>query len=158
VRCNDLDDVIEAMAEGERLSADHHAHVANCARCQSRVAMARALDRLLATRETPQPPPAFTFHLMERVGRDSWRAEQLVDVGFNIAVAAGATLVTAGVVGLAWSFGWLTMEPPTLEAVGTAIEPWLSNTLDKGPTVALAALLLTSALGLWWWVEGEASL
>ncbi|MGE0464570.1 MAG: anti-sigma factor [Vicinamibacterales bacterium] len=158
MRCDDLDDVIEAIAEGEAASAEHHAHVAGCAHCQARLAMARAVDRLLATRETPEPPAAFTFRVMERVGHAEWRAEQLVDVGFNVAVAAGIGLVVAGLVGLAWSLGWVTAERPTLEAVGTAIEPWLSNTLAKGPTVGLAALLLTSALGLWWWVEGEASL
>ncbi|MCC7181771.1 MAG: hypothetical protein IT177_25555 [Acidobacteria bacterium] len=158
MRCDDLDDVIEALAEGDTLSAEYHAHVAGCSRCQARLAMARAVDRLLATREAPVPPAAFTFRVMERVGRAEWRAEQLVDVGFNVAVAAGIALVVAGVVGLAWSLGWLTVERPTLEAVGAAIEPWVSSTLARGPTVVLAALLLTSALGLWWWVEGEASL
>jgi len=158
VRCDDLDDVIEALAEGEALSAEHHAHVAGCARCQARLAMARAVDRLLASREAPEPPGAFTFRVMERVGREQWRAEQIVDVGFNVAVVAGVALVVAGAVGLAWSMGWLTVERPTLEAMSTAIESWLASTLAKGPTVALAALLLTSALGLWWWVEGETSL
>ena len=157
MRCDELDAIIEAIAEGQARAGDHDAHLATCARCQSRVAMAQALDRLLATRETPEPPAAFTYRVMERVGREEWRVEQWMDVGFNVAVAAGVALVVAGVAGLAWSLGWLTVDRPTLEAVGTAIEPWVSSTLSKGPTVALAAVLLTTALGLWWWVEGEAS-
>jgi len=158
VRCDELDQIIEAIAEGQALAGDHDAHLATCARCRSRVAMAQAVDRLLATRETPEPPAGFTYRVMERVGREEWRAEQLMDVGFNVAVAAGVALVVAGAVGLAWSLGWLTVDRPTLEAVSAALEPWLSSTLSKGPTVLLAAVLLTSALGLWWWVEGEASL
>jgi anti-sigma factor RsiW len=157
VRCDDLDAIIEAIAEGQALAGDDDAHLTTCARCQSRVAMAQALDRLLATRETPEPPAAFTYGVMERVGREEWRAEQLMDVGFNVAVAAGVALVVAGAMGLAWSLGWLTVDRPTLEAVSRAIEPWVSSTLSKGPTVVLAAVLLTTALGLWWWVEGEAS-
>ena len=158
MRCDDLDAIIEAIAEGQAPAGDDDAHLAGCARCQARVGMAQALERLLATRETPEPPAAFTVRVMERVGHERWRAEQLVDVGFNVAVAAGLALVVAGVAGLAWAFGWFTVDRPTLEAVSTALAPWISNTLAKGQTVALAAVLLTSALGLWWWVEGEASL
>ncbi len=158
MRCDDLDAIIEAIAEGQAPAGDYDAHLASCPRCQARVATAQALDRLLATRETPEPPAGFTYRVMERVGREQWRAEQLMDVGFNVAVAAGVALVVAGAVSLAWSLGWLTVDRPTLETVSTAIEPWVSTTLSKGPTVALAAVLLTTALGLWWWVEGEASL
>jgi anti-sigma factor RsiW len=157
VHCDDLDAIIEALAEGQAPAGDHDAHLATCARCQSRVALAQTLDRLLATRETPEPPASFTYRVMERVGREEWRAEQWMDAGFNVAVAAGVALVVAGAAGLAWSLGWLTVDRPTLQAVSTAIEPWISSTLSKGPTVLLAAVLLTSALGLWWWVEGEAS-
>ena len=63
-----------------------------------------------------------------------------------------------GGVALAFSLGWLTVDRPTIEALGTAVQPWLTRLADDLRTVVLAAMLLTSALALWWWVEGESSL
>ena len=48
MRCDDLDAIIEAIADGQTPAGEHDAHLASCARCQARVAMAQALDRLLA--------------------------------------------------------------------------------------------------------------
>jgi anti-sigma factor RsiW len=155
VDCRQLDDLIEPLAEGETPPAEVAAHLAGCANCQARVALARSLDRLLATREWPAPPADFTARVMRRVSQDQWRTEQWVDTGFNIAVAVGVVLVLAGAAGLAWALGWLTSDPPTLAALGVAAEPWLARATTQARTLGMAALLLTVVLALWWWVEGE---
>ena len=155
--CHQLDELIEAIAEGERPPADAEAHLATCPRCAASLALARALDRTLAARELPLPPQGFTARVMQQVGHERWRTEQIVDFGFNIAIAIGIGLITIGGVALAYSFGWLTVDRPTIEALGTAVQPWLTRLGDDLRTVILAAMLLTSALALWWWVEGESS-
>ena len=156
--CHQLDELIEAIAEGEPPPAEAERHLAACPRCAASLALARALDRSLMARDTPVPPPGFTARVMQQVGQDRWRTEQIVDIGFNIAIAFGIGLIAIGGVALAFSFGWLTVDRPTIEALGTAVQPWLSRLADDLRTVVLAALLLTSALALWWWVEGESSL
>ena len=156
--CHQLDELIEAIAEGERPPDEVEAHIATCARCTASLTLARALDRTLLARELPLPPQGFTARVMQQVGQERWRTEQIVDIGFNIAIAIGVGLITVGGVALAFSFGWLTVDRPTIEALGTAVQPWLSRLADDLRTVVLAAMLLTSALALWWWVEGESSL
>jgi hypothetical protein len=158
VTCLQLDELIEAIAEGDRPPAAVDAHIATCPRCTASLALARALDRTLDAREAPAAPPGFTARVMQRVGQERWRTEQIVDIGFNITIAIGVGLIAVGGLALAYSFGWLTVDRPTIEALGAAVQPWLSRLADDLRTVVLAALLLTSALALWWWVEGESSL
>jgi anti-sigma factor RsiW len=158
VTCHQLDELIEAIAEGERPPAEAQAHLAACPRCTASLTLARALDRALMAREVPVPPQGFTARVMQQVGQERWRTEQIVDIGFNIAIAIGVGLIATGGVALAFSFGWLTVDRPTIAALGTAVQPWLSRLADDLRTVMLAAMLLTSALALWWWVEGESSL
>jgi predicted anti-sigma-YlaC factor YlaD len=158
VTCDEVDDLIEAVAEGDRPGAEVDAHLAACPGCANRLASAQALHRTLAARETPAPPPGFSARVMQRVGEEHWRAEQIVDLGFNIAIAAGVALMVAGAVAMIWSFGWLTVDRPTIEAVGAVVQPWVARLSDDLRTLGMAALLLTSALALWWWVEGESPL
>jgi len=158
VTCDQLDELIEAITDGESPPEECEAHLASCPRCTASLALARALDRTLLAREVPAPPPGFTARVMQGVGQERWRAEQIVDAGFNIAIAFGVALIALGAVALAFSFGWLTVDRPTIEALGAAVQPWLSSLADDLRTVGLAAMLLTSALAVWWWVEGESSL
>lgn len=153
--CNDLDDLIEPLAEGEDAGAEAAAHLDGCARCSARVAMARELDRLLLQRARPDPPPGFTAEVLRRVRHERWRTEQVVDVGFNIAVAAGVLVILSGVSGVLWSLGWFAVDLETLSAATLAVAPWTAGLADQAQTLVMAALLLSSALALWWWVEGE---
>ena len=154
MRCDDLERVIEAIADGSLApSPDQDAHFLTCARCRARLEQARQIERWLAHREVPQPPPSFTAAVMARVGQEQWRAERIVDLGFNLAVAAGVLVILAGGAGAAWSLGLFTITldaSALVEMLSAEMEGRLINQLQ---TVAVAALLLTSALGLWWWAE-----
>jgi anti-sigma factor RsiW len=153
VRCDELDDLIEAVAEGEPVPPDVEAHVSTCAGCRARVALAQAMDRLLRTREVPAPPEAFTLRVMRRVQQERWRVEQVVDAGFNLALAAGVLVVLGGTAGLLWSLGWFSIDLAALSAAA-AVAPWAPRVVSQAQTLVLAAALLSSALALWWWVEG----
>jgi predicted anti-sigma-YlaC factor YlaD len=159
VQCDDLDDLVEAVAAGDALTADARAHLAGCAACQGRVDHARALERLLRIREVPEPPGRFTMEVLRRVRRERWRAEQFVDAGFNLALALGGLTVLGGLAGLLWSFGWLSIDLAALGAASSALTPWTTRLWPEAQTFVIAAILLTSALALWWWVEnGEEAL
>jgi predicted anti-sigma-YlaC factor YlaD len=155
VGCHDADDLIEAMAEDEPVPADVATHVAGCARCRARVERARALDRLLRAREVPVPPEAFTLQVMRRVRQERWRVEQVVDAGFNVAIAAGSIVIVGGITGLLWSLGWFSVDVSALSTAVVAVAPWTTRLASEAQTLALAAVLLSSALALWWWVEGD---
>ena len=53
MRCADLDELVEAVVAGDPLPAEATAHLAGCASCQARVELARAVERLLRSREMP---------------------------------------------------------------------------------------------------------
>ena len=154
MRCNDLEPLIEAIADGSHeLSADDAAHVASCAICQQKIERARSIESLLSIREVAQPPASFTVAVMARVSQERWKAERAIDLGFNLAIAAGILVIVAGGAGLAWSLGFLSVVidlGAIWEAIGTEAT---GRVLSQVQTVAMSAVLLTMALVLWWWAE-----
>lgn len=158
MNCHDLDALIEAIADGSHVpDAAQAAHLATCAICQARLDQARGIEQWLSSREVVAPSAAFTGMVMARVGQERWKTERAVDLGFNLAMAAGVLVILAGGAGLAWSLGFLTISVD-LEAVWQALGSEVAGRfLSQVQTVAMAAVLLTMALGLWWWAEGDAA-
>jgi hypothetical protein len=157
--CDEVELIIEDLVDGSIAAAPAAAlHLEGCAACQSRLDRARAIERLLMTRDVPAPPPTFTSVVMSRIVRELWAVERAVDIGFNLALAAGALVIVAGVVGLAWSLGFLTIAID-VDALLRAAGPAMSERLfSEVQTLAMAATVLTMALVLWWWAEADSSL
>jgi hypothetical protein len=153
-RCDDLEPLIEAIADGSHsLSAEDEAHVTSCARCGAQLERARSIDSLLQMREVAVPPSSFTATVMTAVGHEKWQAERVIDLGFNLAMAAGVAVILAGAAGLAWSLGFLTITIDVgaiLQALDTEAT---GRVLSQVQTIAMSAVLLTMALVLWWWAE-----
>jgi len=152
--CDDLEPLIEAIADGSHvLAAEDAAHVASCARCGAGVERARAIESLLALREVPSPSASFTATVMTRIGREQWQTERVIDLGFNLAMAAGVAVILAGAAGLAWSLGFLTITIDTDTIVQLLNREAAGRVLSQVQTIAMSAVLLTMALVLWWWAE-----
>lgn len=156
--CDHLESLIEGIADGSAdLDAPAAAHLAGCPSCQARVERAREIDRFLMSREVPAPPAAFTANVMSLVRQDRWQVERAVDLGFNLAMAAGVLVILAGAGGLAWSLGFLSLTidvEAILEATRTELGGRL---LAQAQTIAMGAVLLTMAMALWWWTEADSS-
>jgi hypothetical protein len=154
VRCDELEPVIEAIADGAvEPSPEDRAHLSSCGRCSARLAQAHGIEQWLTARDAPVPPAAFTASVMARIVQEKWQTERVVDIGFNLAIAAGVLVILAGGAGLAWSLGFFTIQidvATLLDAATAQVEGRVVNQLQ---TVALAAVLLTMALVLWWWAE-----
>ena len=153
--CDEFEPLIEAIADGTlELSPDQRAHLASCDRCTARLEQARAIEQLLTIREVATPSPAFTQQVMAYVGREKWQTERAIDLGFNLAMAAGVFAILAGAVGAAWSLGLfsITIDVDAIARILDAANV-SGRILSQVQTVAMAALLLTMALGLWWWAE-----
>lgn len=156
MRCDQLEPLIEAIADGTvEPGADDRLHLETCGLCQSRVAGARSIERLLAAREPLAPPAPFTAGVMTLVGRARWQTERVFDLGFNLAIAAGLLLILAGGAGLAWSLGFLTITIDFDALVNAASTEFGGRVLSEVQTVAMGAVLLTMALALWWWAEAD---
>ncbi len=157
MRCNDLERLIEAIVDGSHVpGAADASHLASCPLCSRRLAAARSIENLLASREAAVPPASFTAAVMARVGQETWKTERVVDLGFNLFIAAGVIVIAAGAAGLAWSLGFLSIAID-LEAAWNALgSDMTGRVVSQVQTVVMAAALLTMALVLWWWAEAAA--
>ena len=154
MRCEHLEPLIEAIADGSHQpDAEQAEHLASCPRCPVRLSSARAIDDLLRLRSVELPPANFTASVLARVGRERWQAERVIDIGFNLAIAAGVMVIAAGGAGLAWSLGLLTITID-FDAIWRALGSDVTGrVLTQVQTFIMAAGLLTTALVLWWWAE-----
>lgn len=156
--CNHLEPLIEGLADGSvDLDSPGRAHLGSCAVCQARVEQARDIERFLVSREVPSPSSTFTAGVMALVHHDRWQAERIVDLGFNLAMAAGVLVILAGIGGFAWSLGFLTVTIDVAAAIEAARSELGGRLVSQVQTVVMAAVLLTMALALWWWTEADSS-
>lgn len=157
MRCDDLEPLIEAIADGTlELSAEDRAHLASCAVCSARFEDARRVEQWLAARELPLPPPTFTASVISRIGQQKWQTERVVDMGFNLAIAAGVLVILAGAFGLAWSLGFFTITVDVAALLDAAFSRVEGRVISQVQTVLISAVVLTMALVLWWWAEAAA--
>jgi anti-sigma factor RsiW len=157
MRCDGVQPFLEGIASGDAPDEAVAGHLASCSSCTGRVARAQAIDHALQARAAPVPPARFTADVMARIRRERWRAEQMLDAGFNVAVLAGALLVVAGLAGLFWLSG-LVAVGRDLASLSTAASSVLAKRLAGDfQLVMLAVVFLTTSLAVWWWAEGEMS-
>jgi hypothetical protein len=153
-RCDDLEPLIEELTDGTLpLSDEDAAHVASCAICSARIESARLIESLLAVREVAQPHATFTQSVMSLVVQERWKAERAIDLGFNLAIAAGIVVILSAGVGLLWSLGMLSVTIDLGAVLQSIDSPAAGRLLSQAQTVAMSAVLLTMALVLWWWAE-----
>ena len=154
MRCDELDLQIEAIADGTlEPSPTDRAHLESCAICSARLEHARRIGLLLSSREVPQPPAAFTASVMARIGHERWKVERAFDIGFNLAIAAAVLMIAAGAAGAAWSLEFFTISIDSDALVRAALSQVEGRVLNQVQSVLVAAVVLTMALGLWWWAE-----
>jgi anti-sigma factor RsiW len=149
--CAELDDLIELIAAGEfEPDADMRRHLATCPGCARALALAREIDRVLATQPAPTPSAGFTAALMGRLRRERWQSEQYLDLAFNVAIALA---IVAGVGGL-----WMVLAASGLAALSADLTRVFITTTGAIlapalPAYGLAAAVFVSGMVIWWWAE-----
>jgi hypothetical protein len=150
-----MDAIVDGSYEPD---AGERAHLDGCEVCRGRLAVSRSIEDWLQRRETPVVPQSFTAGVMARISKEAWRTERVIDLGFNVAVAAGLILIIGGAAGVAWSFGLFTLsiDADLLEAATRAIVD--DRLASNAQTVAMGTVLLAMTLGFWWWVESDSAM
>jgi anti-sigma factor RsiW len=151
--CEEADTLIEAVAVGESVPEELATHLAACAQCASRLALARRIDLTLKERLVPMASRGFTASVMARLRRDRWRTEQVVDLSFNIAVATGLLLVMGGIAGFAWRAGAFAIGGDIAALMVSATRTFVERAALDMRVITAIMLLASTAFGLWWWSE-----
>src|SRR5262245_28602166 len=155
--CDEALEAIEPIAAGELTPEGRVAdHVATCPNCSAALERARTVERLLRSRPAPKAPPQFTAQTLGRVRRARWRSDQMLDIGFNLAVAAIVVGVIVGVWSLANRSGLATVSNDAAGLFTSGLVAVAQRVAPAVPLYAGATALVLSALGIWWWAEREA--
>lgn len=154
--CDAWRDAVTQMAAGAPVPAAAKAHLETCAECRAELALARRIERVLATWPTPVPPVHFAGAVAAAARRETWRQEQVVDWGFNVALGGGLTAIGAGLAGLLWVVGATAGVDGAPQMARTAVSALLDTARDQAPVVGTATLLLGTTLAAWWWAEERA--
>ena len=153
--CRDSEDKIEALASGELIAdAAMSAHLAGCPRCQAQLGLARRIERLLE--EPPRPaPPGFVAAIERRLRRDWWKAEQFIDITFNLAIVGGLGAVLIGIWLLLEFSGLVVVTSDASSVFVSGLRSAVAGLSPRLPTYALAFLLVLTAMTVWWWVDED---
>jgi anti-sigma factor RsiW len=158
MQCDDVNVLIDAIAAGDNPDAETASHIASCARCSAALSNATVVERALRDFPATVVPSSFTNGVMGRIRRQRWRSEQMLDWTFNVAVSIGVLLIVGGLVGVAWMTGIVSIGGDLMTVLSEQSPILMNRLAHETQTIVLAAFLLTMALGLWWWVESDASL
>jgi anti-sigma factor RsiW len=152
--CADLDDLIEPLAAGEiARTGEVAAHLESCARCRQALALAVDMDRVLRAQRAPAVAAAFVTTVVARARRERWRAEQMLDMAFNAAVALA---VITGVGGLYALLAVTGMASVTADLVRLFVDAAGQVALRAAPQAwiyALTTAALVAGLAAWWWAD-----
>ena len=157
--CDEALEAIEPIAAGELTAEGRIAdHLRSCPNCAAALEEARRLERLLQARAVASAPPPFTARMMTRIRRERWRREQVLDVGFNLAIGAIGLAMIAGVWMALSRSGLAAVSNDAVDLVGTGLVALARRVAPAVPLYAAATALLVSAIGIWWWAERDAGL
>ena len=157
--CDDVLHLVEAIAAEDLEVADAvRAHFETCPRCAAALAAARSVELLLQSRPVAAPPPRFTATVVSRIRNDRWQVEQRVDRFFNLAIVAAVVVVVGAVAAMINLGVVIDAASWTWESLTTASRHLADEAVPMLVTYVAAALVLMSALGMWWWADRRLSL
>ncbi len=151
--CDARRDELDEVAAGAPASAGWQAHLDTCADCRAELALARRVERVLATWPTPMPPVYFASTVAAVARRETWRQEQVVDWGFNLALGVGLAAIVAGLGAMVWMVGASAAGDGASQAAANAVGALVATARTEASVVGAATVLLVTAVGAWWWAE-----
>jgi predicted anti-sigma-YlaC factor YlaD len=157
--CDEMLEAIEPIAAGD-VALDHRmaAHLRSCPDCSAALDRASGIERMLQTRAAPAAPPHFTSRTLAGIRRDRWRRDQLLDAGFNTAVASLVLSAIAGVWLIMNQSGIVTFSNDAVGLIEMFMATFIRRITPQLPLYAAATAVLAAAIGVWWWAERDLTL
>ncbi len=156
MQCEDLVELIDPWAAGELApSPEALRHLDSCNRCTSQLAVARQIDRALASYEVKMPSPQFSQDVLRRVRREWWEAEEDLDWWFNVLVGLGLLGVVGGIWWLFDLSGLTALTGDATTLIGTGMSTLMQQVGGSIPVFLGATGLLIGALLIWRWTDGD---
>ena len=154
--CDESLDALEAIAAGELTPEGRIAqHLASCRNCAAALAAARQLEGMLRARAVPKPSQQFTTRTMARVRRARWRTEQVLDVGFNVALALVVLGIAGGVLMMLNVSGLSSVGTEAAGLFSTGFVTVARRVAPALPIYGAATALVATVIGIWWWAERD---
>jgi len=151
--CTRVEAVVDEAAAGLALPPDLAGHLAGCADCQSRLALARRIEQTLAAWPVASPPPHFAAQVARRARQEAWRHEVVVDWGFNVALVASLAFIVAGAAGFLWLLGAMADPLETSRLAAGTLATLAARLRGQALVAGTATVLLATTLAAWWWAE-----
>jgi hypothetical protein len=158
MECSDLGDRLEGLATGEAAGPEAARHLAACRGCSAALERARQIDAHLRARPTLRPSDQFTPRVLARVRLERWRAERVVDLGFNLVIGGGVLLAILGLVLLSNASGVAPVVRDASALFFEGVGLLVARAAAALPAFLGAVGLLGSALAAWWWADRRAAL
>jgi anti-sigma factor RsiW len=154
--CDEALESIEAIVAGELAPQSRVAqHLVSCSNCAATLEAARRLDQMLQTRAVPKPPVQFTARTMARLRRARWRTEQVLDAGFNLALAFIIFGVVVSVLLFMFRSGLLSVTSDVFALAENGVVRLARRVAHALPVYGSAAAIVFGALAIWWWAERD---
>jgi hypothetical protein len=149
-----LDDEVEAIAEGARdATREERLHLAQCEACARALALATRVHATLQAQTMPEPPPSLVGSVLSHARRERWRAEQRLDLVFNVFVGCAVSLGVGAVWLVLSATGLMTLGNDVASILVRVMSETVRQSLPALPTYALAVTVFLSGLAVWWWAE-----
>jgi predicted anti-sigma-YlaC factor YlaD len=154
--CDEVLEAIEPIAAGDLIPDSRiAAHLSSCAHCRAALDDASEIERMLQTRAAPAAPAHFTSRTLARIRRDWWRRDQLLDAGFNTAVASLVVSTIVGVWLIVNQSGIVTVSNDAVGLIEMFMVAVVRRIAPELPLYAAATAVLATAVGVWWWAERD---
>jgi hypothetical protein len=156
--CLDVDREIDRIASGDWTpGVEPAAHLANCSRCRDQLALARRIEHALTRADVPEPAAGFTAAIERHLRRDWWKAEQFIDVVFNLAIAGGLGAIGIGIWLLLQLSGLTVVTSDASSMVFSGVRATVASLSPRLFTYTLGLAFVLTTLLVWWWVDDGAA-
>lgn len=153
MRCEDVQEQLETLADDVSPGAAVSAHLQACRRCSASFTLARQIHGALQAQPVASPPPTFTSAVVARARSHNWQSEQRFDSWFNTMMVASLAVIVLGIWGLLNVTGLTAVTVGTVDFLGRSVPALYEQVRPQMWLYLRASTFVVGGLAIWWWLE-----